>query len=130
METEIKTPAAEESPPEKMVKVLNKGPGAYVHGKYSLAPHGDAEVPESVAKEWLGIWHKNVVVFDGTTSTSAANAADADRREAELLGHLSAANKANMDAEARIKNLEAMLEKAQATASGQKRQQAPKLAGT
>lgn len=108
------TAAPTESAPEKMIHVINRGPTKFLHAGHVLLAHGDATVPESIAKIWM-----DFVSFGQHPVTAytdeAANALADSQAEA-----LKAKDAVIDEKDQRIANLEKLLEDAKITAYGGK----------
>lgn len=104
----VQTDTAAPEDSKTMIKVINTGPTRYVHGEHILLPHGDATVPENVAKLWMG--HVNY----GRNHVIAFSDEAAKAREAASTVDLKAKDEQISAQEAKIANLEKLLEDAKA----------------
>lgn len=125
----------EKTPTEKTVRVYNRGRRSFIHGPHTIAGAAFAEVPESVAQNWMKLFPNDVVEAGVAQKElggvqvelveTKAKLAKAEARIAELDKVLASKTtdpkgekaKAELaEAKARIAQLEADLEKATAPA--------------
>jgi hypothetical protein len=93
----------EKTKTEPMVRLYNRGSGAYTHGPHRINGGSFATVPESTAKVWLSMFPDKII-----TANDAESSGESTRRDLQVANaKLQAADRRIVDLEQELQRLTA-----------------------
>lgn len=101
-----------ETPKEKIVRIYNRGQRSFIHGEHKSIGASFAEVPESVALNWMKLFPNDVVEAGVAQKELGGLGAELVETKAKLA-----------KAESRIKELDAILSRKTTDPKGEKARQ-------